>query len=181
MRTTSRNRRLHVRPLGLLVAAVSLLAVALATPAGAASQVHKVALTMTEFRFEPATIHLRVGEQVVLTIRNKGAAEHEWSAGRGVVNTQDEKGYHQDLFALLKPNVTGREYELEKVSTRRNAKEAAEGEQYTKTLSTEVDVEPGGMATLQFTVPAAAKGEWQMGCFIPGHYESGMKGSLVVE
>lgn len=48
-------------------------------------------------------------------------------------------------------------------------------------ISTEVDVEPGGQATLRFTVPASAKGEWEMGCFIPGHYESGMSGFLEIE
>lgn len=48
---------------------------------------------MREFRFEPAVLHLKVGEEVVLTIRNKGQVEHEWVIGRGVVNNQDEKGY----------------------------------------------------------------------------------------
>ncbi len=56
----------------------------------------------------------------------------------------------------------------------------AEGET-AKTLSNEVDVEPGGSATLRFTVPASAEGIWQFGYFAPGHYESGMKGTLVVD
>jgi len=48
-------------------------------------------------------------------------------------------------------------------------------------LDTEVDVEAGGVATLRFTVPATAKGRWEMGCFLAGHYESGMKGTIMIE
>jgi uncharacterized cupredoxin-like copper-binding protein len=35
--------------------------------------------------------------------------------------------------------------------------------------------------TFRFTVPASAKGEWEMACFFSGHFETGMKGTLVIE
>jgi len=181
MTTTPKERTFWTRWAGLTLGVVALLFLGLVTPAVAAGRVHRVTLTMKEFRYEPAILHLRVGEQVVLTIKNEGQVEHEWVAGRGLANGPAERGYHTDLFAILKPKVTGRDYELEKVSTsgaRRN--EAAEGEA-AKVLDTEVDVEAGGVATLRFTVPATAKGQWEMGCFLPGHYESGMKGTIVIE
>ncbi|MBI4306964.1 MAG: hypothetical protein HY678_11655 [Chloroflexi bacterium] len=38
-----------------------------------------------------------------------------------------------------------------------------------------------GSGTLIFKVPDSEKGEWETGCLLPGHYESGMRGALVVE
>ena len=46
-------------------------------------------------------------------------------------------------------------------------------------LSTELDVQAGGSVTLHFTVPGSAKGTWGFGCFVPGHYDAGMHGTLV--
>lgn len=171
---------LRRRWMGFALGLAAVLVLSHVTPAIAAGRVHRVTLVMKEFRFEPATLHLKVGEQVVLTIKNQGQVEHEWLAGQGVVNTSNEKGFQKDLFAILKPRVTGREYELEKVSAGPSQKDTAEGEA-AKVLDTELDVEPGGVATLRFTVPASAKGQWEMGCFLPGHYESGMKGTIVIE
>lgn len=147
-------------------------------PAHAAFPEHHVTLVMKEFTFEPATIHLRAGEEVALTIKNEGTTEHEWSAGRSVVLTQARTGYRTDLWALLKPTVAGMQYTLEKASAT-PANDLAEGET-AEMLSTELDVQPGGSATLRFKVPASAKGTWGFGCFVPGHYESGMHGTIVV-
>lgn len=63
---------------------------------------------MQEFRFEPNVLHLMVGEEVVLTIRNMGVTEHEWSIGQGVENNPAGKGYQKDLLVILNPEVTGR-------------------------------------------------------------------------
>lgn len=179
MATASPRHHCRSRAIGAIVLAIALLVLYTETPAAAANKVHQVTLIMKEFLFEPATVQLKVGEEVALTIRNVGKVKHEWSAGQDVVTGQDEKGYRKDLVAILKPRVTGKAYDLEKVSATKS-NEAKEGET-TKGLSSEIDVEPGGVATLHFKVPASAKGEWGMGCFIPGHYESGMKGTLVIK
>jgi len=42
-------------------------------------------------------------------------------------------------------------------------------------------LEPGGSATVKFRVPEERRGEWMVGCFVPGHFEAGMKGELRVE
>ena len=46
---------------------------------------------------------------------------------------------------------------------------------------TMVLLNPQGKAVITFTVPADRIGEWEMACFIPGHYEAKMKGDFVVE
>ena len=43
------------------------------------------------------------------------------------------------------------------------------------------ELQPAGSTVLRFTMPARARGTWQFGCFAAGHYESGMKGTLVIE
>ncbi|MFQ5524550.1 MAG: plastocyanin/azurin family copper-binding protein, partial [Acidimicrobiia bacterium] len=43
-----------------------------------------------------------------------------------------------------------------------------------------IEVEPGGEITLRFTIPADATGTYEMGCFLPGHYDAGMKGTVTV-
>ncbi len=180
---TMELRRMFMRLgwLGLLLAVCALTVLVSGPRVLAAGQTQQVTLVMKEFKFEPATVHLKVGETVVLTLKNEGTVEHEWSAGQNVVDTAEQKGYRRDLFALLKPRLTGKEYELERVSAPAPATDmSAEGET-AKMLSTELDVQPGGSAVLRFTVPASAKGTWQFGCFVTGHYESGMKGTLVID
>ncbi|HYT78023.1 MAG TPA: hypothetical protein VEQ37_01940 [Actinomycetota bacterium] len=43
-----------------------------------------------------------------------------------------------------------------------------------------IEVAPGAAVTLRLAVPTDATGTWEMGCFIPGHYQAGMKAALRV-
>ena len=166
---------------GLALAAVVLGLLSLTAPASAASKVHRVTLAMREFALQPATLYLKAGERVELVIQNRGATEHEWSAGRGLVDIPYEKGFRTDLLAILKPQVSGQGYDLEQLmTTNLDAEEGVEGETADR-LSQEVDVEPGGHVVLDFTVPKNARGMWRMGCFLPGQYESGMYGAILID
>lgn len=40
---------------------------------------------------------------------------------------------------------------------------------------------PGEFATLLIQVPSEKKGTWEIGCFLPGHYQAGQKEPLIVE
>jgi len=135
-----------------------------------------VTLLLKDFKFEPPTLQLHVGDAMTLTIRNEGRAAHEWLIGRTIVRTAEEKGFQQDLFALLNPTVEGRQYSLERVGRHPPGRD----EPATRN-SMGVEIQPGGEVTLRFAVPASAKGEWEMGCFYSGHFETGMKGTLVIE
>ena len=70
----------------------------------------------------------------------------------------------------------GRQYSLERVGRRPPGRDEP-----TKRSSMGVEIQPGGEVMLRFTVPPSAKGEWEMGCFYPGHFETGMKGTVVIE
>jgi len=142
-------------------------------PSASAAAVHKVSVVMKEFSFTPAKIELKAGETVELTLRNAGEVAHDWMAGEGLVNTSDEKGFRKDLVALLKPEERGRKFTPERVGV------PSKADGITR-VSTGAELEPGGEVTLRFTVPADAKGTWIMACVLTGHYESGMKGSIVI-
>jgi uncharacterized cupredoxin-like copper-binding protein len=162
-----------MRGMVLLIAFAML--VAAASPA-AEAPTHVVTVLLKDFKFEPAVLQLNVGDAMTLTIRNEGRVAHEWLIGRGIVRTADEKGFQKDLFAVLNPKVDGRQYSLEQVGRRPPGRD----ESATRS-SMGVEIQPGGEVTLRFTVPESAKGEWEMGCFFSGHFESGMKGTLVIE
>jgi uncharacterized cupredoxin-like copper-binding protein len=181
MRNPSETVLGRLRATGLALAAVALGLLTAAAPAVAASGVHRVTLAMRDFALQPTTLYLKAGERVELIIQNRGAAEHEWSAGRGLVDIPYEKGFRTDLLTILKPRLSGQGYGLEQLmTTNLDTEEGVEGETVNR-LSQEVDVEPGGHAVLDFTVPQDAKGMWRMGSFLPGQYESGMYGAILID
>ncbi len=156
--------------LGLLAVILAILL------SGTASAGRTVAIVLNDFRLDPPRVQLTVGEEVTLTIRNEGRVAHEWLIGDGLIRTSEEKGFQKDLFALLAPKLDGRQYSLERVGFR-----APGQEEPARRISRGIELQPGGEVRLLFTVPPTAKGEWEMGCLFPGHYESGMKGALVIQ
>lgn len=114
--------------------------------------------------FEP----LRAGSSVVLTLRNDGGIVHELRVGRSLL---PGGGYEDDLLAMMEPQVlSGGGYRLVELE------EGAEGPG-----GVSIEVAPGATVTFRLTVPADATGTWEMGCFVSGHYEAGMKEVLRVE
>lgn len=116
---------------------------------------------------EPSFEPLPAGGSVVVTLRNVGHIVHDLRIGRTLL---PDGGYEEDLLAMMKPEVlsgTGRLGESE---------EGAGGPGGFR-----IDVAPGAAVTFRLTVPADAIGTWEMGCFVSGHYEAGMKAALRVE
>jgi uncharacterized cupredoxin-like copper-binding protein len=86
-----------------------------------------------------------------------------------------------DLFGMMEPEaVEGDGYHMEGVGHMEGSEEGEE-EEHGMGHGAEVEVEPGGQVLLRLHVPEDATGEWEMGCFLTGHYEAGMHGTLVVE
>ena len=46
---------------------------------------------------------------------------------------------------------------------------------------TMVENQPGETFLMSFTLPESRRGEWSTACFLPGHYDAGMHGALIVE
>jgi len=147
---------LAMRSVALLL--VALAAVACASQPGKPAAGRVIELTMREFTFSPRTITVRPGETVTLKFTNVGALEHEFMAGRAPV---PGRGYSEDWLKRAVPALASH--------THAGEEHLGEG--------VRVSADWGHQVTL---VVPEEKGTYEFGCFITGHYEAGMKGSIVV-
>lgn len=115
-----------------------------------------VRIDMSDFAFSPASISVTPGERITLSFRNIGSQEHEFMAGH---QATPGKGFAKDWLDLAKVDaVKGHDAEHSGVGLR---------------------LAPRGAANITIVVPAQV-GEVEFACFVVGHYESGMKGMLIV-
>lgn len=156
-----------------LAALCAVLAAGLLVPVVAAAHDHPgmqktrvVRITLGEFYFAPNVITLKSGQMVTFVLVNKGKLGHEFMLGRGPFRHEDGMihGYKYDFFRAMNLSFSG-------------SKGAAFAIEDT---GTEVALEPGASARLTFMVAADRTGTWQFGCFVPGHYQAGQKGTLTV-
>ena len=126
-------------------------------------------IDMTEYKFTPDALELKVGQQITLNLTNSGQLQHDFMIGRGVemVNNRPA-GYQTDMFAGEQPQVT------------QDIQPEAGHEM--KHTGFAVILPVGSKATVTFTVTDAMVGTWEMGCFEQDgvHYDAGMKGSVTV-
>ncbi|MBI4320577.1 MAG: hypothetical protein HY675_18965 [Chloroflexi bacterium] len=126
---------------------------------------HQLKLTLGDFYFKPDTLQVKVGQRVQIEIINEGKVEHEIMIGHAVeLKNGRPEHFEHDFFERVVVELGGEKARLER--------EEGHG--------TMIVVAPGGRAIVTFTVPASRLGEWEIGCFRSAHYESGMKGKLVV-
>ncbi|HSL66985.1 MAG TPA: cupredoxin domain-containing protein [Actinomycetota bacterium] len=135
-----------------------------------------ITIVMDEYSFSPSTITVKAGQEFDLKIRNIGNDEHELMIGLPVGGGPEWK---QDLFGRMDVQVMGGEGHLEGFEGMVE-EEGEEGGHEGMQHGAEVEVEAGNEVTLHVRVPADAAGSWEIGCFLPNHYERGMKGTLVV-
>jgi len=117
-----------------------------------------VEITINEFSFSPSTLTLNAGETVTLRLHNVGKLEHEFMAGRFATPS---KGYAEDWLTKAAPAL---------------APHTHAGEMH---MGEGLRVSPDWYGTLKLVVPQE-KGTYEFGCFVAGHYEAGMKGTLIV-
>jgi len=135
-------------------------------------EVVEVTILMGEMFFQVegqeknAPIVLEAGVTYELIFKNVGAVLHEAMFGKGL-KTDDEgnpAGYNENLFedveVKIEGDMAGGEFEIE-----------AEGLE-------EIEISPGDVLKVIVTIPEEKKGEWEIGCFIPGHYQAGMRAPL---
>lgn len=117
---------------------------------------------MTDYRFEPHSLSLHSGRSQRIVLVNRGTQPHELMIGRGAHSGGGHHGFMENFFEGLQISVESGGVTLE-------ARDL-----------THVVLQPGASVTLTLTVPPNRKGQWELGCFVPGHYELGMKGTLTV-
>jgi uncharacterized cupredoxin-like copper-binding protein len=140
-----------------------------------AGEVIEVEILMGEMFFQVegqaknAPIVLEAGKTYELVFKNVGTVLHEAKFGKGL-KTDDEGapvGYEENLFedveVKIEGDMAGGEFEIE-----------AEGLE-------EIEISPGDTLKVIVTLPEEKVGEWEIGCFVPGHYQAGMKAPLIVQ
>lgn len=111
-----------------------------------------------------APIVFQAGQPYSVVFTNEGMMEHEVLIGRTVlVEDGVPDGYETNLLDAIEVDVVGDDWEV-----------GTSG-------FVEVELEPGESVTIHFTLPAELIGTWEIGCFIPGHYQAGMLAPVIVE
>lgn len=118
---------------------------------GAMSGQRTIRIELLDFRFEPAVVDVRLGEEIRLVAVNRTDLPHELFIG-----SPEAQDAHHDVHAAAAP---GSEGTLEDGST---------------------GVFVPARGTVQFTYRFDMAGEVQMGCHLVGHWEAGMIGLVRV-
>jgi uncharacterized cupredoxin-like copper-binding protein len=135
----------------------------------------KVTIEMGDFVFATdqgvagGPFRVPAGKTVGIRVVNKDEMEHEILFGREVESKDGlPVGYKVPLFEEVSADVfvypSGKKVEV-----------------VTEDELGEIELEPGAEVWIRANFPAALKGEWEIGCILPGHYERGMKAKLIIE
>ena len=111
-----------------------------------------VTVEASDFRFTPATIEVKAGQPVKLTLRNRGAVEHDFSVMQIQVANSSEASH------------SGAGHDMSNMTMQPDLHTVAA---------------PGQTSTLEFTPSKAGVYEFQ--CTVAGHKDAGMSGRLVVK
>jgi uncharacterized cupredoxin-like copper-binding protein len=121
------------------------------SPAPAAQAKRTVKIVITDVTFEPALVVVHPSETVRFVVTNTSGIDHEFTLG----DTQIQQAHRKEMSEM-----------------------AARGEDMAHDDPNAITVRPGLTRTLTWRFGPAAKLEFD--CNIPGHYEAGMKGTVVV-
>jgi len=149
-----------------------------------------IKVSMTEYKFQSDRISIRAGQTVAINLVNVSTKKkvHEFMAGREVAMSHGRQaGFKRDFFDGLAIKISNQKgvWKL-RPGNAKVAGGTAMKESGAMAMGDHegfmVELQPGGMATLTFTVPANRVGEWEIGCFSEAgqHYIEGMRGKLVV-
>lgn len=170
----------------------------------------QVTIVMDEFSFTAPRINVDAGATIKLTLVNEGSVDHELMIGQGpqaaggygddllavmlpvegdsTVAMADPDEHHDDEAPATEHHdddeTATEHHDEEDMATEQHDEDSGATEHHDEEgmdhAGAHVTVEPGQTIELLLTVPADAHGEWELGCFIDGHYEDGMKGSFTV-
>jgi len=121
------------------------------------TQDHVITMGESYFRVDDgeknAPLTLEAGRMYMIVLKNEGQVRHEIRFGRNLLH--EEQIYDEDLIGY------GSE------------ERGAHG-------SFSVMLRPGESSTLSLVIPLNRTGEWEFGCFMPGHYSFGQHAKLIV-
>ena len=165
---TGRTRTVRKIWIQLVAGASILLAGSLALAQDAEPTQVRVEMAAFYFQVEGQAqneaIVLQAGQPYELVFANVGTMEHEVLIGREVIVEDGvPDGYETNLLDAVVTDVVDDDRMVRMSGV------------------IEFELEEGESLTLRVTVPEDLVGTWEVGCFVPGHYEAGMKAPFVIE
>ena len=119
-------------------------------PAPSAKATRTIKIVMADLTFEPASVTVSAGETVRFTVTNRSSIDHEFILG----DARAEQAHRQEMAEM-----------------------AAHGAAMAHDDPNGIAVKAGRTRSLTWTFGRPEQLEFD--CNIPGHYEAGMKGSIV--
>lgn len=155
----------------VLVMLAAFTALVLAQDEEAAPDATELNFTLNEMNFildgqqANTQLVLAAGKSYAFKFENRGKIEHEVLWGRSPIKTATGalEDYETNLFASTEAIVDSNGWEVVNAGL------------------IEVALQPGQKLEVIVTIPETMRGEWDMGCFQPGHYEAGMHVAMVIQ
>ena len=177
--------------------------------AGQEAEPVRIDVTLDEYSFAPEPLRIPAGRPGTLVIRNAGRVPHEFMAGREVVGNDFRQDLFADLHVNIEQaeqgaaghgdhgdrghdghaadhaeadeNAAGHDHEAEAAHDDDAPEDGGHAHGAGHAHGTMVEAAAGETFLMTFTLPEDRRGEWSTGCFLSGHYEAGMHGTLIVE
>ena len=145
-------------------------AAAIGMPGKAAEATRTIEITMTDNRYAPEKISVRKGETVRFVIKNKGELVHEFNIGTPKMHAAHQK----EMEMMVEHGVL----EADKINYERMKMDMGGGKTMEHNDPNSALLEPGksGAIIWKFT----KNSELEFACNVPGHYDAGMVGKLLI-
>lgn len=166
------------------------------------AELNTVQIKIGDLYFKPQTVELKAGQEVKIELVNEGKIEHEFMVGRGVKTEKDVNNtHHHKMHESEEKETSESEHKHQNhlgthglhpgmSATFENdffegidiSVKTENGAEFMRVPGhgTMVTLKPDSKAILNFKVPTNRKGEWEVACFVPGHYEADMKGKVII-
>ena len=139
-------------------------------PGKSADVTRTVTVTLTDNRYEPEKIKVKKGETIRFVMQNKGEFVHEFNIGTANMHQAHQK----EMMVMVEHGVL----EPDKINYARMKMDMGGGKTMEHNDPNSVLLEPKKSAEIVWKFSSDAKLEFA--CNIPGHYESGMVGTITI-
>ena len=143
-------------------------AVKIGQPGKASDVSRTIDVVMTDNQYMPRRITVAKGRTIRFVIRNKGEIVHEFNIGTSAMHA----GHQKEMAAMFERGIL----EIDRINHDMMNMGGGHGMKHDDPNS--VLLEPGKSGEILWKFDTDAKLEFA--CNVPGHYEAGMKGKLII-
>lgn len=143
-------------------------AAAIGAPGKASNVSRTITITLGDNYFEPESLAVKAGETVRLIVKNDGEFVHEFNIGTAAMHAD-----HQRHMTMM---VEHGVIEPDKINREMMKDDHGRGHSMAHDEPNSLLLEPGAKGELIWTF--TGNGKLEFACNLPGHYDSGMVGTI---